>query len=89
MQSSWGLAPWKEPLRGYLWKYSPVAAEDTSDLEKPISWDVHQKQWQQWHGGSWSLEDKLCATEGRAGEGAHALFGGVQKIMSGSTTLDG
>jgi hypothetical protein len=37
---------------------------------------------------SWSLEDKVCATQGRAGEVTQAL-GGAQKVMSVSQTLEG
>jgi hypothetical protein len=37
--------------------------------------------------GSWSLEDKVCSTKGRAGEMTQAL-GGIQKIVSGSQRLD-
>ena len=47
----------------------------------------HQEQQQQWSTGIWSLEDELCATKGRAGEVTQAL-GGIQKIVSGSQTLD-
>ena len=31
MQRSWGLAPWREPMRGYCW--SQVTVEDSSILE--------------------------------------------------------
>ena len=55
--------------------------EDSSVLEMPIPCHDHQEQQQQWSTGSWSLEDKLCATKGRAGEVTHAL-GGAQKIVS-------
>ena len=41
----------------------------------------HQEQQQQWSTGSWSLEDKVCATKGMAGEVTQAL-GGAQKIVS-------
>ena len=41
----------------------------------------HQEQQQQWSTGSWNLEDKVCATKGRAGEVTQAL-GGARKIMS-------
>jgi hypothetical protein len=47
----------------------------------------HQEQQQQWSTGIWSLEDKVCATKGRAGEVTQAL-GGIQKIVSGSQTLE-
>ena len=30
MQRSWGLAPWRKPLRGYWWKCRPVTAKDPS-----------------------------------------------------------
>ena len=53
------LAPWKEPMRGYLWKCSTAAAEDSSVLEMPVPWDDHQEQQQQWSTGSESVEDKL------------------------------
>lgn len=33
MQRSWGLALWREPVRGYWWKYNPVAAEESSISE--------------------------------------------------------
>ena len=75
-------------MRGYLSKCSPVAVEDSSVLAMPIPWDDHQNQQQQWSTGNWSLEDKVCATKGRAGEVTQAL-GGIQKIVSGSQTLDG
>ena len=45
----------------------------------------HQEQQQQWSTGSWSLEDKVCATKGRAGEVTQAL-GGSQKIMRSQTS---
>jgi hypothetical protein len=66
--------------------YSPVAAEDNSVLEIPVLWDDHQEQQQQWGTGGCSLEDKVCATNGRAGE--VTFRGGAQMIMSGSQTLD-
>ena len=47
----------------------------------------HQEQQHQWNTGSWSLEDKVCATTGRAGEVIQALRG-AQKIVSGYQTLD-
>ena len=47
----------------------------------------HQEQQQQWSTGIWSLEDKVCATKGRAGEVTQAL-GEIQKIVSGSQTMD-
>jgi hypothetical protein len=37
--------------------------------------------------GSWSLEDRVRATKGRAGEVTQAL-GGAQKMVSRSQTLD-
>ena len=74
-----GLSPWREPMRGYWW--SLITVEDSSVLEMPVPCDDHQEQQQQWSTGSWSLEDKLCATKGRAGEVTQAL-GGAQKIMS-------
>jgi hypothetical protein len=43
----------------------------------------HQEQQHQWSTGNWSLEDKMCATKGRAGEMTQSL-GRAQKIMSGS-----
>jgi hypothetical protein len=42
----------------------------------------HQEQQQQWSTGIWSLEDKVCAKKGRAGEVTQAL-GGIQKILRG------
>jgi hypothetical protein len=54
----------------------------------PVPWNDHQEQQQQWSTGIWSLEDKVCATKGMAGEVTQAL-GGIQKIVSGSQTLDG
>ena len=50
--------------------------------------DHQEEQQQQWSTGSWSLEDKVCATKGRAGEVTQAL-GGIWKIVNGSQTLDG
>ena len=47
--------------------------EDNSDLEMPVPWDDHQDQQQQWSTGSWSLENKVCATKDRAGEVIQAL----------------
>jgi hypothetical protein len=47
----------------------------------------HQEQQQQWSTGIWSVEDEECATKYRAGEVTQAL-GGIQKIVSGSQTLD-
>jgi hypothetical protein len=41
----------------------------------------HQEKQQQWNVGIWSLEDKVCAAKGKAGEVTQAL-GGAQKIMS-------
>ena len=55
--------------------------EDSSDLEMPVTCVDHQEQQQQWSTGSWSLEDKLCATKGGAEEVTQAL-GGAQKIVS-------
>ena len=61
-----GLSPWREPMRGYWW--SLITVEDSSVLEMPVPYDDHQEQQQQWNTGSWILEDKLCATKGRAEE---------------------
>ena len=47
----------------------------------PVPWDDHQEQQQQWSTGSWSLEDKLCATKGRTEEVSQAL-GGAWKIVN-------
>ena len=47
----------------------------------------HQEQQQQWSTGSWILENKVCATKGRAGEVTQTL-GGAYKKVSGSQTLD-
>ena len=47
----------------------------------PVPFDDYQEQQQQWSTGSWSLEDKLCATKGRAGEVTQTL-GGAWKIVS-------
>jgi hypothetical protein len=58
-----------------------------SVLEMPVPWDHHQEQQQQWSTDSWSLEDKVSATKGMAGEVTQA-HGGAQKIVSGSQTLD-
>jgi hypothetical protein len=46
-----------------------------------------QEQQQEWSTGSWSLEDKVWATKGKAGEVIQAL-GGIQKIMRGSQPLN-
>ena len=43
--------------------------------------DHQEQQQQQWSTGIWSLEDKVCATKGMAGEVTQAL-GGAQKIVS-------
>jgi hypothetical protein len=37
----------------------------------------HQEQQQQWSTVIWSLEDKVCATKGRAGEVTQALGGAL------------
>ena len=66
MQRRWGLAPWEEPIRDCWW--SLVTVEDSSVLEMPVPWDDHQERQQQWSTGSWSLEDKLCATKDKAEE---------------------
>ena len=79
MHRSRGLSPWREPMRGYWW--SLITEEDSSVLEMPVPCDDHQEQQQQWSTGSWSLEDKLCATKGRAGKVMQAL-GGARKIVS-------
>ena len=79
MQRNWGLAPWREPMRGYWW--SVVEIEDSSVLQMSVPWDDRQEQQHQWNTGSWSLEDKVCATKDRAGEVTQA-FGGAQKIVS-------
>jgi hypothetical protein len=55
--------------------------EDSSILEMLVPLDDQQEQQQQWSTGSWSLEDKVCATKGKAGEVTQAL-GGAQKIVS-------
>ena len=55
--------------------------EDSSVLEVPVPCGDDQEQQQQWSTGSWSLEDKLCATMGRTEEVTQAL-GGTQKIVS-------
>jgi hypothetical protein len=47
-----------------------------------------QEQQQQWRVGSWSLEDKVCATKGRDDEEENQALGGAQKIMGGSQTMD-
>jgi hypothetical protein len=83
-QRSWDLAPWREPMWGYGW--SLVTGED-SNFGDASSMTDHQEQQQQWSTGIWSLEDKVCATKGRAGEVTQAL-GGAQKVVSGSQTLD-
>jgi hypothetical protein len=85
MQRSWGLALWREPMRGCCW--SLVTVDDSSVLEMPVPWDDHQEHQQQGSTGSWSLEDNVCTTKGRAREVTQAL-GGIQKIVSGSQTLD-
>ena len=77
MHRSWGLAPWREPRRGYWW--SLVIAEDRVTFELPVPCDDQDHQ-QQWSTDSWSLEDKMCATKGRAGEVTQAL-GGARKIV--------
>ena len=59
----------------------PNYSEDSSILEMPVPCDDHKEQQQQWSTGSWSLEDKLCATKGRAEEVTQAL-GGFRKIVS-------
>jgi hypothetical protein len=85
MQRNWGLAPRREPVRGYCW--SQVTVEDSSVLAMPVPWDDHPEQQQQWSTCSWSLEDNLCATKGRDGEVTEALEG-AQKIVSRSQILD-
>jgi hypothetical protein len=47
----------------------------------------HQEQQQQWSTGIWSLEDEVCAIKCRA-EKVNQALGGIQKIVSGSQTLD-
>jgi hypothetical protein len=84
-QRSWGLPPWRDPMRGY-WG-SIIAAEDSSVLEMPVPWDDHQEQQHQWSTCCWNLEDKLCAKKGWDGEMTQVL-GEPQKIMSGSQILD-
>ena len=79
MHRSRGLSPWREPMRGYWW--SLITVGDSSVLEMPVPCDDHEEPQQQWSTGSWSLEDKLCATKGRAGEVTQAL-GGARKIVS-------
>ena len=59
----------------------PRTAEVSSVLEMPVPCDDHQEQQQQLSTGSWSLEIKLCATKGSAGEVTQAL-GRAQKIVS-------
>jgi hypothetical protein len=54
MQRSWGLAPGREPMKGYWW--SLVSVEDLSILEMPVPWDDHQEQQQQWSEVNQSLE---------------------------------
>jgi hypothetical protein len=49
--------------------------------------DDHQNQQQLWSGASWSLEDKLCATEGKARGLTRALWRSL-KDGRGSQTLD-
>jgi hypothetical protein len=44
---------------------------------------------QQWSTGISTLEDKVCATKGSAGEVTQVTLEGCQKIMSGSQMLDG
>ena len=59
-------------MRGY--RGSLVTAEDSSTGDASTMND-HQEQQQQWSMGIWSLEDKVCATKGRAGEVTQALGG--------------
>jgi hypothetical protein len=53
-------------------------------IDVPVFWRCqyhdHQEE-QQWSTGIWSLEEKLFATKGMAGEVIQAL-GGAQKIVS-------
>ena len=79
MHRSRGLSPSREPMRGYWW--SLITVEVNNVLEMPVPCDDHQEQQHQWGTGSWSLEDKLCATKGRTEEVTQAL-GGAQKIVS-------
>ena len=76
MKISWGLALWREPMRGYWW--SLVVVEDPSVLVlMPVPWDDHQEGQQHcsevnhspecYRGQSWSddpspLEEPKCMT---------------------------
>ena len=82
---SWGLSPWREPMKGYWW--SLITVEVNNVLETKVPCNDHQEQQQQWSTGSWSLEDKLCATKGRAGKVTQAL-GGAWKMVSSIPDID-
>lgn len=76
---SW--SPWREPRRGYWWKFNLVAAEDTSILEMLVPWSNHQTLvW--WIKAGLSLEDDLYVLQ------KTEPFGWAQKIVSGSQTMD-
>jgi hypothetical protein len=59
----------------------PSYSERQHCFKMPVPCDDHQEQQQQWSISIWSLEDKVCATKGRAGEVTQTLRG-VQKIVS-------
>jgi hypothetical protein len=66
-------------------KMQPTCSKG-SDLETPVLW---YEQKQLWSGAGWSLEDRLCVTQKKAElEKRPKPFGGVQKITSGSQSLD-
>jgi hypothetical protein len=52
----------------------------------PIPWDNHLEQQQQWNGAG--LEDKLYVLQRAELDEWPKAFEGVQKIVSGSHTLD-
>lgn len=82
MKGSWGLAPWKEPMRGYWWNV--VAPEDSSILEIQVMQGDHQEQQQQW-GGSQPEPRMLQRAELEVWS---KPFGGAQKIICRSQTLE-
>jgi hypothetical protein len=68
-------------------KRNPVSNKTKQNKTKQNKTKQKEQQ-QQWSTGIWSLDNKVCATKGMAGDETQA-FGGAQKVVSGSQTLDG
>ena len=69
MERSWGFVPWRQPMRDYWWKYSPVAARDLTFWRCQYL-VITTKKWSQ-------LEPRrqvVFTAVGRAGKATQAIY---------------